>query len=117
MVYLLKPSQQIVRESTMRDLLGRNKRSVHESGLVKKPITRRILHQSFKSANEAFALMEDTRGIVVPYESHGKEMIAKLAAAYDLELEWICYEKPNGTPSRCIVSSLQDWLVWTRSMS
>ena len=88
MVYPLKPGRTITRESTMLDLLGLNRRSVHESGVTGSPIKRPVLHQSFKTASEAFALMDETRGIVVPYGEEGKAMIAKLAAAYDLALEW-----------------------------
>ena len=88
MAYPLKPGETIARESSMLDLLGLNRRSVHESGVTGKPITRPVLHQSFKAANKAFALMEETRGIVVPFGEEGAGMIAELAAAYDLALEW-----------------------------
>ncbi len=88
MVYPLRPGKIITRESTMLDLLGGNKGSVHESGVTGKPITRPVLNQSFKTANEAFALMDETRGIVVPYGNEGTGMIAELASTYDLALEW-----------------------------
>lgn len=73
--------------SNLLDLLGANS-VIANSRRGGEPLDRGILLHSFHTANEAFALMQPTQGIVVPYRERGKEIVNKLCGSFDLAVEW-----------------------------
>lgn len=76
------------REDTLLRLLGANGMAAHAAARQGHPVKRRSLLQSFKTANEAFQLIAPTQGIVCPFGTDGKNILAQLNAAFDLAAEW-----------------------------
>lgn len=69
------------RNDTLLNMLSENRLAV--GGCVPRPPV--YLRQAFMTAGEAFEPIDaKTRGVVVPYESEGKAVIAELCAAYEL---------------------------------
>ena len=69
------------RDDTLLNMLSENKFAVG-SCMPRPPV---YLRQAFMTAAKAFeAIDANTRGVVVPYESEGKAVIAELCAAYEL---------------------------------
>jgi len=75
--------EQAERDDTLLNMLSENSRAV--AGCTPRPPVH--LRQAFKTAAEAFqAIDANTRGVVVPYTSEGKAVIAELCgAAYELK--------------------------------
>jgi CRISPR-associated endonuclease/helicase Cas3 len=88
MSYSVKAGSQMVRDTTLQDLLGANSAAVEEMRREKKLLHRDLLLQSFKTANEAFAVIGATQGIVVPFSGGGARIVSSLCAAHDLGEEW-----------------------------
>ena len=75
---------QIGRDASLLELLGANRQAAEKN----RTLSRSLLLQSFQTANNAFALIAKTQGVVVPYEAEGREIVGQLAASFDLESEW-----------------------------
>lgn len=78
----------IGRSTSMLELLGANGQARNEAAKSNRPLRRSLLLQSFQTANNAFALIANTQGIVVPHGDEGREIVNQLAACFDLESEW-----------------------------
>lgn len=79
-------AQTIGREDTLLSLLSTNATALNEFGRSYGTAPNIYLRQSFMSAAKAFkAIDAPTRGIIVPYGKEGKELIAELCAAFDVE--------------------------------
>ena len=78
----------IGRSTSMLELLGANGEARNEAAKSNQPLRRSLLLQSFQTANNAFALIANTQGIVVPHGDEGREIVNQLAACFDLESEW-----------------------------
>ena len=76
------------RSTTMLELLGANRVAQNETERVGTRLQRTLLLQSFKTANDAFAVIGATQGIAVPYGPHGSAAISNLCASLDLAAEW-----------------------------
>jgi CRISPR-associated endonuclease/helicase Cas3 len=84
MTYPFKATSPAGRSTTLLELLGKN--GVARSETLRQGIglSRSILLQSFKTANECFELIEATQGVVVPFGEGGKKIIAEISASSDL---------------------------------
>ena len=80
------------RDDTLLCMLGSNGLAVREAAATGRPVKRQLLHQSFAKAAEAFQMIAPTEGVVVPYRDQegndGRDVIASLCAAHDLNAEW-----------------------------
>ena len=82
------PARIAGRDTTLLDLLGCNSAAVSAAARTGQSPSRPYLLQSFQTAGDAFKLIAETQGIVVPYGPGGKEVVSALCASYDLEAEW-----------------------------
>ena len=76
------------RHTSLLELLGANGQAINDAARSSQKLHRSLLLQSFQTANNAFALIANTQGIVVPYSDEGREIVNQLAASFDLESEW-----------------------------
>lgn len=76
------------RTTSLLELLGANGQAKNDAVKSCQKLHRSLLLQSFQTANNAFALIANTQGIVVPYKDEGREIVNQLAASFDLEAEW-----------------------------
>ena len=88
MSYSINAKDNAARSDTLLRMLGENGLAVADARHAGKPVDRGYLRQSFKTSNDAFAMIEETHGIIVPFRDDGKEIVAKLGAAFDLAKEW-----------------------------
>jgi CRISPR-associated endonuclease/helicase Cas3 len=92
MSYSVGP-EQAGRDTTLLELLGANKLAKSYADNSNHTLHRAMLLQSFQTANNAFALIANTQGIVVPFSDEGREIVNQLAASFDLESEWLLLRK------------------------
>ena len=78
----------VPRDTTLLDLLGSNKTALGDADRTGNRPVRTMLLQSFKTANDAFALIGPTQGVVVPWGPHGSASVGNLCASHDLAAEW-----------------------------
>jgi CRISPR-associated endonuclease/helicase Cas3 len=78
----------IGRSTSLLELLGANGQAKNDAIKSSHKLHRSLLLQSFQTANNAFALIANTQGIVVPYRNEGRGIVNQLAASFDLESEW-----------------------------
>ena len=78
----------IGRSTSLLELLGANGQAKNDARKSSPGLRRTLLLQSFQTANNAFALIANTQGIVVPYRDEGRGIVNQLAASFDLESEW-----------------------------
>ena len=85
MTYPLAPLE-TGRADTLLNLLSRNELTAHDY-LVRNPdAPPRLLYQSFMTAAKAFKAVDaPTRGVIVPYGKAGRELVADLCAAFEVE--------------------------------
>jgi CRISPR-associated endonuclease/helicase Cas3 len=76
------------RETDLLTMLGANAITLEERRRSGKPLSRNILLQSFKTANDAFQVIGPTQGVVVPFRESGQKIVADLCAAGDLDKQW-----------------------------
>jgi CRISPR-associated endonuclease/helicase Cas3 len=80
-----KENKSVRHDDTLLNLLAANTVVTQECRVVPD----RLLNQSFMAAAKAFkAIDAPTQGVVVPYGKEGKALVAKLHAAYDIELDF-----------------------------
>lgn len=78
------PVKSIGWDDNLLGLLSSNEKLVQDYGRVNKTKPAIYFKQSFMTAAKAFkAIDAPTRGIVVPYDKRGNEIIAELCAAYE----------------------------------
>lgn len=82
------PARIAGRDTTLLDLLGANEAAKSAAARIGKSPSRPVLLQSFQTAGAAFKLIAETQGIVVPYGPVGREIVSRLSASFDLEVEW-----------------------------
>lgn len=87
MSYMAGP-EGIGRTTSLLELLGANRAAKDYAQRSIRGLRRSLLLQSFQTANNAFALIANTQGVVVPYSDEGREIVSRLAASFDLEAEW-----------------------------
>jgi CRISPR-associated endonuclease/helicase Cas3 len=78
----------IGRITSLLEMLGSNRAAKDCAEGGSQGLHRSLLLQSFATANNAFALIANTQGIVVPYSDGGRWIVNQLAASFDLESEW-----------------------------
>ena len=83
----------IGRCTSLLELLGANLQAKSDAERSRTPLQRSLLLQSFQTANNAFALIANTQGIVVPYSDEGRGIVNRLAASFDFESEWQLFRK------------------------
>jgi CRISPR-associated endonuclease/helicase Cas3 len=77
------------RDDDLLNLLSVNSLATQEYGDTHGQAPNIFFKQSFMSAGKAFKVIEaPTRGIIVPYGDKGKELIANLCAAFDVEKQF-----------------------------
>jgi CRISPR-associated endonuclease/helicase Cas3 len=82
------PASALGREDTIANLLAENASAVADCHRKHGRVPERLLNQSFMAAAKAFKAMDaPTRGVVVPYGKEGRDIIARLHAAFDVELD------------------------------
>jgi CRISPR-associated endonuclease/helicase Cas3 len=82
------------RDDNLFDLLSTNPRTVQEHQRIHQSSQALPLKQSFHSAAKAFRAIDSPgRGIVVPYDKAGKEIIVELCAAYEVEKQYKLIKK------------------------
>jgi CRISPR-associated endonuclease/helicase Cas3 len=84
MSYPVKATSPAGRSTTLLELLGKNGVARAETLRQGVGLSRSILLQSFKTANECFEVIEATQGIVVPFGESGKRIIAEISASSHL---------------------------------
>jgi CRISPR-associated endonuclease/helicase Cas3 len=85
MVYPLSPKE-TGRDDTLLNLLSSNKMATRDYGARNPSMPPRLLYQSFMTAAKAFkAIDAPTRGVIVPYGKGGRELVADLCAAFEVE--------------------------------
>ena len=81
-------------DDSLLNLLSTNSLAVSEHGKRKGLAPNMYLRQSFMSAAKAFkAIDAPTRGVIVPYGDAGKQLIAELCAAYEVEKQFDLLKK------------------------
>ncbi len=82
------PASALGRDDTVANLLAENSGAVAECHRKHGRVPERLLNQSFMAAAKAFkAIDAPTQGVVVPYGPEGADIIARLYAAVDVELD------------------------------
>ena len=87
MSYSVGPAE-VGRRTSLLELLGANGQAKNDARKPSQTLRRSLLLQSFQTANNAFALIANTEGIVVPYSDEGRGIVSQLGASFDLESEW-----------------------------
>lgn len=83
------PASEIGHNDSLSNLLSENSTAANDCLRKSGAMPDRLLNQSFMSAAKAFkAIDAPTQGVIVPYGEGGSELIAKLHAAFDIELEY-----------------------------
>jgi CRISPR-associated endonuclease/helicase Cas3 len=76
-------------DDTLLNLLSSNTQAVSEHSKQKSQAPSIYLRQSFMAAAKAFKSIDaPTRGVIVPYGDTGKQLIADLCAAYEVEKQF-----------------------------
>ena len=87
MSYALTPDD-VAQADTLLNLLSLNTGSVNEYVRQQASAPPLFFRQSFMTAAKAFQAIDSaTQAVIVPFGPEGKELIASLCAAYDVELE------------------------------
>lgn len=82
------PETALGRDDTLANLLSENSGAVADCHRKQGNVPERLLNQSFMAAAKAFkAIDAPTQGVVVPYGKEGADVIARLHAAFDIELD------------------------------
>lgn len=83
------PASAIGRDDTLANLLAENSGGVADCNRKHGPeIAKRLFNQSFMTAARAFkAIDAPTQGVVVPYGTEGADLVARLHASFDVELD------------------------------
>ncbi len=82
------PASALGQDDTLANLLAENTVAVADSHRKHGRAPERLLNQSFMAAAKAFkAIDAPTQGVVVPYGKEGADIIARLHAAFDIELD------------------------------
>lgn len=82
------PASALGRDDTIANLLAENSGSDADCRRKLGKTPERLLNQSFMAAAKAFkAIDAPTQGIVVPYGKEGADIVARLHAAFDVELD------------------------------
>jgi CRISPR-associated endonuclease/helicase Cas3 len=80
-----KEDKNVRHDDTLLSLLSANTVVTQDCNAVPD----RLLNQSFMAAAKAFKTIDaPTQGVIVPYGENGKALVAKLFAAYDIELDF-----------------------------
>jgi CRISPR-associated endonuclease/helicase Cas3 len=88
MVYPLPPSE-TGRNDTLLNLLSANTLATYDYGARNSAKPPRLLYQSFMTAAKAFrAIDAPTRGVIVPYGKAGRELVADLCAAFEVDKQF-----------------------------
>ncbi len=94
MSYPVTSASPVGREDNLFDLLSTNPLSVREYQRINRSVPDPFLKQSFQTASKAFhAIDSATRGIVVPYGDEGKQIIADLCSAFEIEKQYKLLKK------------------------
>jgi CRISPR-associated endonuclease/helicase Cas3 len=76
-------------DDSLLNLLAENSIATTDCVRKKGAVPQRLLNQSFMAAAKAFKAIDvPTQGIVVPYGKAGLDLVARLHAAFDIELEF-----------------------------
>lgn len=82
------PASTLGRDDTIANLLAENSGADADCHRKYGQTPQRMLNQSFMAAAKAFkAIDAPTQGIVVPYGKEGADIVARLHAAFDVELD------------------------------
>jgi CRISPR-associated endonuclease/helicase Cas3 len=88
MVYPL-PANETGRDDTLLNLLSRNEMATRDYVARNPGKPPRLLYQSFMTAAKAFKVIDaPTRGVIVPYGKAGRELVANLCAAFEVEKQF-----------------------------
>ncbi len=88
MVYPLVPSE-TGRNDTLLNLLSANTLATYDYCACNPGKPPRLLYQSFMTAAKAFkAIDAPTRGVIVPYGKAGRELVADLCAAFEVDKQF-----------------------------
>jgi len=86
MNYPVAANSSVGREDNLFNLLSVNSLSVDEYKRINEKTPEIPLRQAFMSAAKSFEVIETVaRGIIVPYDEEGKELISKLCSVQELE--------------------------------
>jgi CRISPR-associated endonuclease/helicase Cas3 len=86
MNYPVTANSSVGREDNLFNLLSVNSLSVDEYKRINEKTPEIPLRQAFMSAAKSFEVIETVaRGIIVPYDEEGKELISKLCSVQELE--------------------------------
>lgn len=89
MNYPVNSNSPVGREDNLFSLLSTNDTSVKNYERINKTSPPVPLRQAFMSAAKSFqAIDSSARGLIVPYEKDGQDIIAKLCSAYGIEQEY-----------------------------
>jgi CRISPR-associated endonuclease/helicase Cas3 len=81
--------EEIGHDDTLLNLLSLNEIATQDYARRHNTKPNMWLRQAFMTAAKAFkAIDAPTRGVVVPYDKDGRDLVASLHAAYDIELEF-----------------------------
>ena len=88
MRYKVSANSPIGREDDLFNLLSSNTISVDEYKRIHKSVPNIAFRQSFQSAAKAFQVIDSpARGVIVPYQDRGQELIADLCSASMLQVQ------------------------------
>jgi len=89
MNYPVTANSSVGREDNLFNLLSVNSLSVDEHKRINEKTPEIPLRQAFMSAAKSFKVIETVaRGIIVPYDEEGKELISKLCSVQELEKQY-----------------------------
>ena len=89
MNYPVTANSSVGREDNLFNLLSVNSLSVDEYKRINEKTPEIPLRQAFMSAAKSFEVIETVaRGIIVPYDEEGKELISKLCSVQELEKQY-----------------------------
>lgn len=89
MNYPVSSKSAVGQEDNLFNLLSVNKISVEEYNRINKKAPAIPLKQAFMSAAKSFEAIETVaRGIIVPYEKEGKDIVNEICSAYELKKQY-----------------------------
>ena len=81
-------AKEIGHDDTLLNLLSANTQAVSNHHRKHDAVPERLLNQAFMTAAKAFkAIDAPTQGVIVPYGDEGRDLIARLHGAFDIELD------------------------------
>jgi len=89
MTYKVNSDSSVGREDDLFNLLSSNTKSLQGAKRTNQDTNGVVFPQSFKTASQEFKVIASpTRGVIVPYQEEGEELIKDLCGAFEIEIQY-----------------------------